>query len=305
VRTLKQDVTNGRDVELWQAFLRGWQSDEGGGCPEDARNLTLRVDGFFGPRTDAVTRAYQKYRGLAVDGQVGPRTWAAAIEDGLELGSEPDDYRDGPSWPLCPDGVLPLSSNAAREAVFGAFRYTPAPVPGNEEAISVDPAWMSEHLVRVEIPQLRGITGPTGGASDGRGRFHRMVARQFKAAFLAIEKRGVRDRLVSWAGSYVARFVRGSRTTLSNHAFGSAIDVNVPWNLRGRVPALYGKKGCVRELAIPAADFGVYWGGWYTHALLDGMHFESYRVMTDDEFVAVCRRYGFTDPEIDGVKATI
>ncbi len=39
----------------------------------------LDVDGIFGARTDAAVRAYQYVMGLAVDGVVGPKTWAALL----------------------------------------------------------------------------------------------------------------------------------------------------------------------------------------------------------------------------------
>lgn len=39
--------------------------------------LGLKVDGWFGPVTDAAVRAFQKANGLTVDGVVGPITWAA------------------------------------------------------------------------------------------------------------------------------------------------------------------------------------------------------------------------------------
>lgn len=41
------------------------------------RGWRIAVDGVFGPRTEAVVRAFQRRRDLAVDGVVGPRTRAA------------------------------------------------------------------------------------------------------------------------------------------------------------------------------------------------------------------------------------
>ena len=44
-----------------------------------ARGQRVTVDGIFGPRTTAAVRAFQHSKGLAVDGDVGPLTWAAII----------------------------------------------------------------------------------------------------------------------------------------------------------------------------------------------------------------------------------
>jgi peptidoglycan hydrolase-like protein with peptidoglycan-binding domain len=41
------------------------------------RGWSLGVDGSYGPSTESVVRAFQKDKGLHVDGVVGPRTWAA------------------------------------------------------------------------------------------------------------------------------------------------------------------------------------------------------------------------------------
>jgi peptidoglycan hydrolase-like protein with peptidoglycan-binding domain len=44
-----------------------------------ARAQRVTVDGIFGPRTTAAVRAFQQSKGLAVDGDVGPLTWAAIV----------------------------------------------------------------------------------------------------------------------------------------------------------------------------------------------------------------------------------
>ncbi|MDX6198972.1 MAG: hypothetical protein QOJ79_2123 [Actinomycetota bacterium] len=55
----------GPDVRSWQRQMsrRGW---------------SIRVDGVFGPQSEAVARRFQRNKGLRVDGLVGPQTWTAA-----------------------------------------------------------------------------------------------------------------------------------------------------------------------------------------------------------------------------------
>ncbi len=49
-----------------------------------------RVDGIFGAKTEKAVRLYQSFRDLAVDGIVGPRTWARL---------DPPTVRNGSSGP--------------------------------------------------------------------------------------------------------------------------------------------------------------------------------------------------------------
>jgi len=65
-KTIKQG-DKGTDVTAWQTFLNG------------VSNAKLTVDGDFGAKTHATTRAFQAFFGLAPDGIVGPKTRAFAV----------------------------------------------------------------------------------------------------------------------------------------------------------------------------------------------------------------------------------
>jgi len=91
------------------------------------------------------------------------------------------------------------------------------------------------------------------------------------------ENAGLLAHVLTWAGSFVPRFSRGSTSVLSNHSFGSAFDINVAWNQLGVEPALVGQKGSVRELVPIAHQNGFYWGGHFSRG--DGMHFEVAKII--------------------------
>jgi hypothetical protein len=107
---------------------------------------------------------------------------------------------------------------------------------------------------------------------------HSKIEKQFVGLWNMWEQKNLIDRVKTWNGSYVPRFIRGSRTRLSNHSWGTAFDINVQWNALGTQPALKGTMGSTRELALSAIDYGFFWGGWFQNRP-DGMHFEAFKII--------------------------
>lgn len=247
---------SGEDVRAWKTFLVGQAF------------YWLEVDDTFDQSTKDATGDWQRGLGLDDDGRVGTVTYAAA--KALGFSPEPSDVspddEEGPNWPPKPD-FYPLSPQD-RVALLGQFSFRPAGISKNPEAIVITDDWVRKNIVQVAIPQLTHLAGFAGKTVA----LHTKCAAQFKDFFQAIDDAGLCDRLLSWGGAWAPRFVRGSRTHLSNHAYGSAVDVNVAWNMLGCTPALKHKRGSVRELVSIANSFGLYWGGHFTRQ--DGMHFE-------------------------------
>jgi hypothetical protein len=172
----------------------------------------------------------------------------------------------------------PLVSNDDRARVFGRFSYVSAPTADNPEHIRVTDNWVRDNIIWVPIPQLKGIPGDIDKTRGPGMFFHKLAAQQLQDLWAHWEFAGLLNRVLTFDGSYVPRFVRGSRSTLSNHAFGNAFDINADWNAMGRTPASVTSRGTVRELVPIAAVHRFYWGGWY-HSRPDGMHFEVARIL--------------------------
>lgn len=244
-------------VRAWQSFLLGQHFDPGG------------LDGVFGDKTTVATKAFQNREGLPVDGVAGRQTILRATQLGFELIEEPAADASGSNFPPRPD-FPPLVGTPARQAVFGRFDFVPEPRPDNKERIRILGTWADDNIVAVPIPQLRLALGAGAPASM---RFHRLAARQLQDLWSDWERAGLLSRLLSFDGSFVPRFIRGSTTVLSNHAFGSAFDVNAKQNPLGARPPLVGERGSTRELVPIATRHGFYWGGHFG-SRPDGMHFE-------------------------------
>lgn len=242
-------------TESWQVFLRGV-----GLTP------SLVVDGVWGPGTTTATSTFQAFYGLEVTGKLDAATLEEAGKYGYKVPEESPHTYPTPPW-------TPLTYAEKLEA-FEAFPYKPAPTAGNPEGIQILGDWVKRNIVTVEIPQLKGIPG---APSHCKVPFHRKGADQLVALWQAWEDEGLLPLILSFGGTWVPRFVRGSRTTLSNHSYGTAMDINVLWNGLGVTPPPKGKKGSVIELVPTAYRHGFSWGGNFTRK--DGMHFEVGKVL--------------------------
>ena len=257
----------GSDVKRWQLFLLGKGYTEIG-----------TADGIFGGNTEEATRKFQQANRLEVDGKVGNNTMGKAMTMGFGLMVDTADaaapHPQGSNFPPVPD-FRPIMTNAERAALFGRFAYRHAPIPKNYENIVITDGWEQKNIEMFDVPQLRGVAG---AGSNPRARLHRSVVAQARALFKAWDDAALLGRLLSWDGAFVPRFQRGSVSALSNHAFGSAFDINYSWNKLGHVPAHSGERGSVRELVQIANQHGFYWGGHFRKRP-DGMHFEVAKVM--------------------------
>ncbi len=254
LRKGKKGVT----VKRWQLFLIGQGFSPG------------NADGVFGEETASATIEFQKKYKLDADGVVGNQSFGQAMLLGFEMVTDTDNVAEsGPNWPPTP-GFLPLTSNSQRQNVFGKFNYVHAPTTDCPERIKVVDGWENENIVSVKIPQL---SGKKVASKKGIVRFHRLGANQLISLYQHWEDAKLLDKILTYEGAYDPRFVRGSQTMLSNHAFGSAFDLNYAWNPLGAQPALVSMKGSVRDLVPIANEHGFYWGGHYK-GRPDGMHFE-------------------------------
>jgi len=246
--------STGNLVVKWQTFLRG-------------QGHTLNVNGTFDEPTQLATIKFQRRYKLEADGIIGNQTIGKAAMLGFEVVQYSETESSYPPKPDFP----PLVNNDARQELFGPLEFIPAPTAKNPEAIKITNEWDKLNISRIVIPQLAGIEGAN---QNGHVWFHKKAEEQLVRLWKMWESEGILKYVLTYSGDYVPRFVRGKaqEQLLSNHAFGTAFDINYAWNKLGAEPATSGTKGCVYSLVKIANECGFYWGGHFSRR--DGMHFE-------------------------------
>jgi hypothetical protein len=186
---------------------------------------------------------------------------------------------------------LESPTNRARNAALTCFKFKQLakPLRPDPDGIVITSScngaiadWETNFITRVAVPQLAHL--PT--LSSGFMRVHTLVAPRLTALFEAWAAADLMHLFLTYEGAFVARYIRDGSPSdgahgikqskdvgdLSNHAFGSAFDINATWNKRGKSSAPPGEKGCVFELVEIANGLGWFWGGHFSTE--DGMHFE-------------------------------
>lgn len=260
-------------VERWNEFLKT--------CGVEHGNAVFDQNSVAG--TIAFQKGVNKKAGqsvLTVDGVAGNMT----LGRGISL-SRADDFDArlaarlcGYPYPAMSAQTRPALSQAEMHTVFGKIEYERQPEPDNPERVVFKEGWEKENLTSVSIPQLKGIAG--GGNYDSV-RFHKTVERQLCGLWAAWEKAGLLPNVKSFEGTFSRRLKRGS-DELSNHAWGTAFDINYSANRLYAFPSTPDELGCVYSLVPLANKYGFNWGGHYL-GRLDGMHFEATRILTAAE----------------------
>jgi len=158
----------------------------------------------------------------------------------------------------------------------GVPRYTPRPTPANPERVVVATGWVDEWMTEAEIPQLAALD--TGGHRRTRITCHYRAAPIFRALFAAWEAAGLLPLLRTYDGCWVPRFKRGRAPggpqALSNHTWGTAIDLNARELPLGTRPD---DTHPISALVPIAEAHGVFWGGLF-RTRPDPMHWEVARL---------------------------
>lgn len=141
-------------------------------------------------------------------------------------------------------------------SAVGVFNYT---VLGGGR-IAPEPAWVRANITTAQVPILGSVT------------CNKAIIPQLTAALREVVETGLADEInpAEYAGCYYPRFIAGS-TTLSNHSFGLALDLNTPGNQRGTVGEMD------RTVVAIFKRWGFGWGGDWRFT--DPMHFEAVRIV--------------------------
>jgi hypothetical protein len=155
-----------------------------------------------------------------------------------------------------PDVVRTAVVTGDTATSVGTFTYTANP----NGSVNIQGSWVADNIRTEQVPIL-------GSISCNKVMFPQLVA-----ALREIQQRGLATYIHpgQFGGCFQPRFIAGTHT-LSYHAFGLAIDLNVPENQRGT-------RGRMNPQIVDIFErWGFGWGGRWRWT--DPMHFELHQVV--------------------------
>src|SRR5262245_32221515 len=123
-------------------------------------------------------------------------------------------------WPR-KTSKLDYITTSQRDRYYGPIQYIPSPTPDNPEGIHITNDFQAKNITREFFPLI------------GTASIHKLAAPSLRQALTEIERDGLGRYVTSYAGGYYPRFVRGSRSNLSSHSYGTSIDINASSNGQG------------------------------------------------------------------------
>lgn len=137
--------------------------------------------------------------------------------------------------------------------LFGEFAAKPT--PGHRGYLTLDPGWVEAHIATERVPLLGEVTCNVALFPQIRGAIQELIAA------------GLADTIHGYSGCFARRFAnRDPKAAISHHAWGVALDINVPENPFGAPPNQDPRMVAVFE------RWGFIWAGTFIRP--DGMHFE-------------------------------
>lgn len=249
---------DGPAVQAWRRILNTHASAMKYG------RTVLPKKGSFDSEVERWTRQFQSDAYLArVDGVVGPVTWGAALQ------RYPDQAASV--------AVQPAASSAT-PATSGPEQTRQRLTPAEKTKRFGEPR-DEKRLTKVLVPELVGIPG---APDSGIVLFNKAAETLLRDLFVAWRAEGLLPWVLSFNGAYQPRRRRpkagappepSEERPWSDHALGTAFDINADWNLVGYPPAAMGERGSVLRLVETAQRCGFWWGG-FDPERPDGSHFE-------------------------------